>query len=86
MVVNETSPSRSDANNAISKLRKTESDVTALMQVKQQTDAAKQTQEEAQQKTDQEAQQKFQDGSNDSDNNNNDDNSTSTNDTDGSNN
>ena len=77
-VMNGTSPSESDVNNAISKLQKAESDVTASMQAKQQADAAKQAQEEAQQKADQEAQQKSQDESNNSDNNNGGDNSTST--------
>ena len=57
-VMNGTSPSESDVNNAISKLQKAESDVTASMQAKQQADAAKQAQEEAQRKADQEAQQK----------------------------
>ena len=85
-VMNGTSPSESDVNNAISKLQKAESDVTASMQAKQQADAAKQAQEEAQQKADQEAQQKSQDESNNSDNNNGGDNSTSTDGTDGSNN
>ena len=74
-VMNGTSPSESDVNNAISKLQKAESDVTASMQAKQQADAAKQAQEEAkrkadqeaQQKADQEAQQKSQDESNNSD-------------------
>lgn len=77
---------RIDVNNAISKLQKAESDVTASMQAKQQADAAKQAQEEAQQKADQEAQQKSQDESNNSDNNNGGDNSTSTDGTDGSHN
>ena len=85
-VMNGTSPSESDVNNAISKLQKAESDVTASMQAKQQADAAKQAQEEAQQKADQEAQQKSQDESNNSDNNNGGDNSTSTDGTDGSHN
>ena len=57
-VMNGTSPSESDVNNAISKLQKAESDITASMQAKQQADAAKQAQEEAQRKADQEAQQK----------------------------
>lgn len=56
--MNGTSPSESDVNNAISKLQKAESDITASMQAKQQADAAKQAQEEAQRKADQEAQQK----------------------------
>ena len=84
-VMNGTSPSESDVNNAISRLQKAESDVTASMQAKQQADA-KQAQEEARQKADQEAQQKSQDESNNSDNNNSGDNSTSTDGTDGSNN
>ena len=40
-VMNGTSPSESDVNNAISRLQKAESDVTASMQAKQQADAAK---------------------------------------------
>lgn len=71
-VMNGTSPSESDVNNAISKLQKAESDVTASMQAKQQADAAKQAQEKAKQQARQEAQQQAQKkpGDNGTDNDN----------------
>lgn len=71
-VMNGTSPSESDVNNAISKLQKAESDVTASMQAKQQADAARQAQEKAKQQARQEAQQQAQKkpGDNGTDNDN----------------
>ena len=71
-VMNGTSPSESDVNNAISKLQKAESDITASMQAKQQADAARQAQEKAKQQARQEAQQQAQKkpGDNGTDNDN----------------